>query len=138
MTCSLVVLDMSTGPLPASLDGRPRPLLRQGVPGEKKPLLEKILTYYDQLFQVHHQYVHIIITILYRDYIQGDDPSVSIPQFWEEFFLLKVRPHTHYTSHTQTHVQVNVEYLSKRLDGLEAQQLLALKVRPHNTVPATL
>ncbi|XP_064382757.1 armadillo-like helical domain-containing protein 3 [Halichondria panicea] len=83
---------MSTGPLPPSSDGRPRPLLRQGVPGEKKPLLEKILTYYDQLFQ-------------------GDDPSVSRPQFWEEFFLLKV----------------NVEYLSNRLDGLEAQQLLSLK-----------
>ena len=28
------------------------PLLRKGVPGEKKPLKEKLLTYYEQIFQV--------------------------------------------------------------------------------------
>ena len=28
------------------------PLLRKGIPGEKKPLKEKLLTYYEQIFQV--------------------------------------------------------------------------------------
>lgn len=60
---------------------------------------------------------------------------MSRPQFWEEFFLLKVRPPTHTIPPTVVHnEQVNVEYLSNRLDGLEAQQLLGLKVCPHTTV----
>lgn len=28
-------------------------LLRKGVPGEKKPLKEKLITYYEILFKVH-------------------------------------------------------------------------------------
>ena len=37
------------------------PLLRKGVPGEKKPLKEKLLTYYEQIFQVA---VTTLITVL--------------------------------------------------------------------------
>ncbi|CAI8049221.1 Armadillo-like helical domain-containing protein 3 [Geodia barretti] len=46
-------------------------LLRKGIPGERKPLKEKLITYYEQLFK-------------------GEDPSQGNPRFWEEFFLLKV------------------------------------------------
>lgn len=46
-------------------------LLRKGVPGEKKPLKEKLIAYYEVLFK-------------------GEDPSRKNSHFWEEFFLLKV------------------------------------------------
>ncbi|XP_065919439.1 armadillo-like helical domain-containing protein 3 [Dysidea avara] len=46
-------------------------LLRKGVPGEKKPLKEKLIAYYEILFK-------------------GEDPSRKNAHFWEEFFLLKV------------------------------------------------
>ncbi len=34
------------------------PLLRKGIPGERKPLREKLITYYEQIFQVRVQQVH--------------------------------------------------------------------------------
>lgn len=36
----------------ASIGSGPTPLLRKGVPGEKKPLREKLLMYYELLFEV--------------------------------------------------------------------------------------
>jgi hypothetical protein len=36
-----------------SVGSSPSPLLRQGVPGERKPLKEKLLTYYEMIFEVN-------------------------------------------------------------------------------------
>ena len=77
-------------------------LLRKGIPGERKPLKEKLITYYEQLFKVRalvapSSAANILLkSISTVTYIQGEDPSEGNPRFWEEFFLLKV-------SHTCLH-----------------------------------
>ena len=44
---------MSITQVPSSPTSRGSPpLLRKGVPGEKKPLREKLITYYEEIFQV--------------------------------------------------------------------------------------
>ena len=51
------------------------------------------------------------IVILYEQLFRGDDPSGGNPNFWDEFFLLRV----------------NLVQLEKEFDKLNENQLLALK-----------
>ncbi len=144
---------MATGPLPPSPDGRARPLLRQGIPGEKKPLLEKVLTFYDQLFQVvclcwcftclQYWCARVWIRLL-TGHISGRSSSCSrYPYPPTHIQVVRVPPpppHTHIhvpfpPPHTHTYtrtsnlcMQVNVEYMTNKLDQLEAQELITLKV----------
>nr|CAB3223158.1 UPF0668 protein C10orf76 homolog [Phallusia mammillata] len=66
-------------------------MLRRGSEG-KKPLKEKILLLYDTIFK-------------------AEDLALESPNFWDEFFLLKV----------------NAEYLEKKFEALSAKELLNFK-----------
>jgi len=69
----------------------------------KKQLKEKVVQIYEQIFQVKislsftflnpdwsWKYLSIILVFYYI--FQGDDPSLTNSNFWEEFFLLKPKP----------------------------------------------
>ena len=43
--------DGGTSPTFPSKSSRSPPLLRRGIPGERKPLKEKLLTYYERIFK---------------------------------------------------------------------------------------
>ena len=43
----------------AGATGSP-PLLRKGIPGEKKPLREKLITYYEEIFTVRERVIGIL------------------------------------------------------------------------------
>ena len=51
------------------------------------------------------------IVILYEQLFRGEDPSEGNPNFWDEFFLLRV----------------NLLQLEKEFDKLTESQILALK-----------
>lgn len=74
---------------------------------EKKPLKQKLLTYYEQIFKVDctqkskivlgrikfHTFLFLVgaMRLIPRIIVQGTDPSCKRPDFWDEFFLLRVR-----------------------------------------------
>ncbi|XP_064630017.1 armadillo-like helical domain-containing protein 3 isoform X2 [Lineus longissimus] len=81
--------NMSQSP-PAT--GHDHPNLIRKLSASKKPLKEKVVLFYDALFK-------------------GEDPSVGNPNFWDEFFLLRV----------------NAQFIEKEFDGLDGDQLMNLK-----------
>lgn len=70
-------------------------MLRRGAEN-KKPLKEKILLLYDSLFK-----------------ITADDVTADNPNFWDEFFLLKVHP----------------EYIDKKFESFSGKDIMQLKDR---------
>lgn len=62
------------------------PLLRKGVPGERKPLKEKLLTYYELIFEVSCIYSDrrcVVYELSYRAVIHLDKiPSSGMSSFF--------------------------------------------------------
>ncbi|TPX67490.1 hypothetical protein SpCBS45565_g03761 [Spizellomyces sp. 'palustris'] len=58
------------------------------------------------------------VVAIYEAFLKGDDPSIGNPNFWDEFFLLKV----------------NVEYLTVAISSLSEAQLLAIKASRINNM----
>ena len=48
-------LEMATATGGGGTQVSPSPLLRPGIPGERRPLKEKLISYYEQIFEVRSQ-----------------------------------------------------------------------------------
>ncbi|KAL7990679.1 hypothetical protein Chor_014109 [Crotalus horridus] len=79
-------------------------LLRKSS-SSKKPLKEKVVLMYDEIF------TFIVDTNSDPIPFQTEDPSKYNPRFWEELFLMKV----------------NLEYLEGKLESLDGEELMKIK-----------
>ena len=110
-------------------------LLRKGIPGERKPLKEKLITYYEQLFKVGaHRIFSSQNFLLERifllhpgrgslsresPFLGGVFPSQSEPLF----LLMPVCCVMLYHHH-----QVNTQYFQKTMAEMDIQEMISLKV----------
>ncbi|EPY82573.1 hypothetical protein CB1_000642031 [Camelus ferus] len=78
-------------------------LLRKSS-ASKKPLKEKVVLMYDEIFMLGT--LNLLIF-----WFQTEDPSKCSPRFWEELFLMKV----------------NLEYLEGKLESLDGEELMKIK-----------